>query len=106
MHRKLDPRFKWKPESVELEILDWKNNQEDFQRLSDFVRNRLNNKLAGKVSLEELLTSDQFDKEIRRLAALFSERFVSLPFFVYLNMKEVVSVELRKRDLGRKKHVD
>jgi hypothetical protein len=96
MSRNLDTRINWTDPQVEIENVDWDTNASDFEKLYHVVVNRLDTKLALG-GIKELIGSEVLRAEVRRAASRFEERYISLPMFVYLRVKEFVATELVQR---------
>jgi hypothetical protein len=104
MKRELSNRVKWSSEQVKLECLDWENNPKDFDALCEHVISKLNARLKTRKA-EEIIPLPRLREEIRQTAAQFDEKLMSLPFFVYMRMKEAIAEqsataaqELRERN--------
>ena len=93
----LDKRFRWTAEAEKLRALDWEGNAEDFDQLYLFVLTRLERKfprMAQEVQSE--LSEAEIRREIRRAAASFQDKYVSLPHYVYLRLLPWFVAELAK----------
>lgn len=97
MKRELDKRVKWSKSDIELELLDWKSNPSDFNKLCQFVYSKLEKRMKqrGK-SLDEVVSKEELQAEIRRNAGRFQEKFISLPNFVYLKVNIFVAGRLKQ----------
>jgi hypothetical protein len=88
MSRNLDKRFNWTPDLVAFEMLDWKNNESDFQKLCDRVFDLINNRwIKDGHAIQEIVPLEELHDEVRRAADSFQEqKHVSLPMFVYFRL--------------------
>ncbi len=96
MKRKLSTKIAWTAEEEQIEQLDWENDPADFDKLCEVVIQRRNKKLKS-TTVDQIIPPDKLRAEIRRTAGQFEEKHVSLPFFVYMWMKEVIALEMRKK---------
>ena len=96
MPRKLSDKFKWEPELAKLEHLEWNRDPADFDKLCEVVLAKLNDRLKDRTA-DEIIPMPELRSEIRRAAENFNEKYISLPFFVFMWMKEVIAAELRRR---------
>ena len=88
------------PRANEIELLDWENNPSDFDALCNVVIEKLDKWLKGRKA-EDVLPLERLRKEIRWAAEHFEDRYRSLPFFVYMWMKQVLARELVGKKAGR-----
>ena len=99
--RKLSDKLKWDAESRAFELLDWETKPEDFDRLFERVITML--KERGRITRERafsIMSEPELRQEVRRTAEQFEERFISLPFFIYMRLRGLVLPEAkRKRDI-------
>lgn len=97
-NRKLWPKVAWDAEARAIELLDWETNPVDFDRLYQHVVSLLRDRSGWTPEkLASVVTEEQLRGEVRVAAEKFEERFVSLPFYVYLRLAGLVLPELRRR---------
>jgi hypothetical protein len=96
MKRKLSGKIVWTAEETRIENLNWENDPADFDELCNVVIQRLNKSLKS-TTVDQIIPAAKLRAEIRRTAEQFEEKHVSLPFFVYMWMKEVIALEMKKK---------
>ncbi len=96
--RKLWPKVEWDDEARAIELLDWETNPVDFERLYEHVLGLLRDRSGWtREKLASVIAEEQLHREVRAAAEKFEERFVSLPFYIYLRLSGLVLPELRSR---------
>ena len=96
--RKLSENFAWDDESRSIELLDWENKPEDFDRLYARVVGLLVSREGWThEKLSAVVSEGDLHREVRNIAGQFQERLVSLPMFIYLRLKFLRLPQLRRR---------
>jgi hypothetical protein len=85
-------------ESWEIETLEWKNDESDFERLVKYASGRIRAELAGRgVDLEAIATHEVIRKQVRNAALAYEDRHkrIGLASHVTLWLRSFVAAKMR-----------
>jgi hypothetical protein len=89
--RKLWDKMAWPDDIRAIELLNWESRPEEFNRLCDFIIEKFAERDGiSRDRLFSFVPEDEFRRQVRASAELFTERQRSLVMFIYMRMKFLV----------------
>ncbi len=87
-------------ESRRIELLDWRNNREDFQALCDFARGRIQSELKDRgIELATVIAESELHEIVKVAVANYGEkerRLIGMAIHVSIWLRGYVSEKLRR----------